>query len=91
MLPEQDLGQVPWAEVAVDLIGTWTIKIKGRATQEVFTPPIIDTASNLVKLVQIDNKTIENIKMMFLNTWLSIYLQLEHVIHNMNFKACLKC
>ena len=48
LLPEQDVGTVPWAEVAVDLIGPWTVKIRGRTTQEVFALTIIDTASNLV-------------------------------------------
>ena len=53
LLPEQDVGIVPWAEVAVDLIGPWNLKIRGKTTQEVFELTIIDTASNLVELVQI--------------------------------------
>ena len=32
LLPEQDVGTVPWAEVTVDLIGPWTMKIRGKAT-----------------------------------------------------------
>ena len=34
LLPEQDVGMVPWAEVEVDLIGPWTMKIRGKTTQE---------------------------------------------------------
>ena len=57
LLPEQDIGTVTWAEVAVDLIGPLTVRIRGKKTQEVFALTIIDTDSNLVELVQIDNKT----------------------------------
>ena len=32
LLPEQDVGILPWAEVAVDLIGPWTVKIRGKTT-----------------------------------------------------------
>ena len=68
LLPEQDVGTVPWAEVAVDLIGPWNVKIRGKTTQEVFALTIIDTASNLVELVQIENKTSENVARRFHNT-----------------------
>ena len=73
MLPEQDIATVPWAEVAVDLIGPWTVKIRGKTTQEVFVLTIIDTALNLVELVQIENKTSENVARRFHNTWLARY------------------
>ncbi|MFN9957310.1 MAG: hypothetical protein ACK55I_29750, partial [bacterium] len=56
LLPERDIEMVPWAEVAVRLIVLWTVKIRGTTTQEVFTLTIICTASNLVDLLQIDNK-----------------------------------
>ena len=65
---------VPWDEVAVDLIGQWTVKIIGKTTQEVFALTIIDTASNLVELVQIDNKSSEHFLRRFHNTWLARYL-----------------
>ena len=32
LLPEQDVGIVPWAEFAVNLIGLWTVKIRGKTT-----------------------------------------------------------
>ena len=32
LLPEQEVGTVPWAEVAVDLIGPWTVKNRGKTT-----------------------------------------------------------
>ena len=64
---------VTWEEVAVDLIGPWTVKIRGKTTQKVFALIIIDTTSNLVELVQIDNKSSENIARSFYNTWLARY------------------
>ena len=48
LLPEQDVVIVPWDEVAVYLIGMWTVKIRGKTTREVFALTIIDNASNLV-------------------------------------------
>ena len=34
LLPEWDVGIVPWAEVAVDLIGPWTVKIRGKQLEK---------------------------------------------------------
>ena len=82
LLPEQDVWIVPWAEVAVDLKGPWTVKIRGKTTQEVFALTIIDTASNLVELVQIKSKTFKNVARRFHNTWLARYLQPKRVIHS---------
>ena len=73
---------MPWDEVSVDLIGLWTVKIRGKTTREVFALTIIDTTSNLVELVQIENKTLENVARRFHNTWLARYPQPERVIHN---------
>ena len=82
MLAEQDVVTVPWAEIAVDLVWPWTVKIRGKTTQEVFALTIIDTASNLVELVQIESKMSENVARRFHNTWLARYPQPERVIHN---------
>ena len=72
---------LPWAEVSDDLIGPWTLNIIVTTNQEVFALTIIYTASNLVELVQIDNKTADNIARRFHNTLLSKYAQPELVIH----------
>ena len=47
-----------------------------------FALTIIDTALNLVELVQIENKTSENVARRFHNTWLVRYPQPECVIHD---------
>ncbi len=46
----------PWEEVAIDLIGPWTVKVNNRKV-EFNALTCIDTASNLVELIRIDNKT----------------------------------
>jgi hypothetical protein len=46
----------PWEEVAIDLIGPWKVKVNGQQV-EFDELTCIDTASNLVELIRIDNKT----------------------------------
>ena len=46
----------PWEEVAIDLIGPWMVKINNRKV-EFNALACIDTASNMVDLIRIDNKT----------------------------------
>ena len=58
------------------------MKIRGKTTQDVFALTIVDTASSLVELVQIESKTSKNVARRFHNTWLARYPQPEHVIHN---------
>ena len=58
------------------------MKIRGKKTREVYALTIIDTASNLVELVQIDNKSSENIARRFNNTWLARHPQPKSVIHD---------
>lgn len=63
---------LPWREVAVDLIGPWTLNIRGIETSfRALT--IIDTVTNLVELVRLDNKTSAHVALCFENTWLARY------------------
>ena len=82
LLPERDVEQVPWSEVACDLIGPWTMKLPRKETREVFALTIIDTASNLVELVKIENKTSAHIRRKFHNTWLARYPCPKRIIHD---------
>ena len=50
----------PWGEVAIDRIGLWTVKVHNRKV-ELNALTCIDTASNLVELIRIDNKTSHHI------------------------------
>jgi hypothetical protein len=56
LLPKQEVQFAPWEEVAINLIGPW--KVKANSQQVEFNAlTCIDTASNLVKLIRVDNKT----------------------------------
>ena len=72
LLPEREVRIAPWEEVAIDLIGPWTVKINGRKV-EFNALMCIDTASNLVELVRIDNKTSLHIRNKFMQSWLARY------------------
>ena len=71
-LAPREANAHPWREVAVDLVGPWKITINNVET-EFRALTIIDTVTNLVELVRIDNKTSEHVAMHFENTWLSRY------------------
>jgi hypothetical protein len=62
----------PWEEVAIDLIGPWKVKVNGQQV-EFNALTCIDTASNLVKLICIDNKTAKHIHDKFTQSWLCGY------------------
>jgi len=56
-MPEREMRIAPWTEVAIDLIGTWKIKVNRRVV-EFNALACIDTASTkLVELIRIDEKT----------------------------------
>ena len=72
LLPEREVRAAPWEEVAIDLIGPWTVKVNG-CKVEFNALTCIDTASNLVELVHIDNKTSLYILNKFMQSWLARY------------------
>ena len=69
LLPKQEVWIAPWEEVAIDLIGPWKVKINGQQV-EFNALTCIDTASNLVELIRIDNKTAKHIHDKFTQSWL---------------------
>jgi hypothetical protein len=62
----------PWRDVAVDLVGPWTLTIGGYE-HKFMALTIIYMVTNLVELVRLDNKTSEHVAVHFENTWLSSY------------------
>ncbi len=69
LLPKQEVRIAPWEEVAIILIGPWKVKVNGQQVEfNAFT--CIEMASNLVELIRIDNKTAENIRDKFTQSWL---------------------
>jgi hypothetical protein len=62
-----------WEEVAVNLIGPWSITIEGMGTIHAHALTMIDTTSTLLEIKRIENKTSSHITMLFENKWLSCY------------------
>jgi transposase InsO family protein len=81
LLPEREVRVAPWEEVAIDLIGPWKVKVSNKLV-EFSALTIIDTASNLVELVRIDNKTSTHIKDKFAQTWLCRYPRPVRCVHD---------
>jgi hypothetical protein len=72
LLPPREALMMPWHEVAVDLIGPWTIKLHGQELKfSALTS--IDTVTNYPELTRINNKTSEHVAQQFENSWLSRY------------------
>ena len=71
-LAGREVSLLPWRDVAVDLIGPWTLYVAG---QEVsfMALTIIDVVTNLVEIIRISNKTSAQVSLQFENTWLSRY------------------
>jgi transposase InsO family protein len=68
-------------DVAVDLIGPWTLSIGNRKLRfRALT--IIDMVTNLVEIVRINKKTAAHVAMHFKNTWLSRYPRPLNCIHD---------
>ena len=80
-LPAREACTHPWREVAVDMIGPWTLTIEGQR-MEFRALTIIDTVTNLVEIVRADDKRSETIARLFGNTWLSRYPRPMKVIHD---------
>jgi transposase InsO family protein len=72
---------LPWQDVAVDLIGPWTLAI-GDQKLKFSALTMIDMVTNLVEVVRVNNKTAAHIAMHFENTWLSRYPRPLNVIHD---------
>eukprot|EP00977_Amphora_coffeiformis_P006986 scaffold1513_cov100-Amphora_coffeaeformis.AAC.35 len=78
--PRNDVAS-PWEEVAVDLIGPWTINLpEGNLSLRALT--MIDTTTTLTECVRIDNKTAAHVAMHFTNQWLSRYPRPLRCVHD---------
>ncbi len=70
----------PCEEVAINIIGSWEVKVNGR-TVEFNALTCLDTASNLVKLIRIDNETAKHIHDKYMQCWLCCYPQPICCVH----------
>ncbi len=67
--PKQEVQIAPWEEVTSNLIGPWRVKVNGQQV-EFHALTCIDKASNLVKLIHIDNETAKHIRNKLIQSWL---------------------
>jgi transposase InsO family protein len=72
-LPPRNATEVPFEQVAVDLIGPWTIDIPGYGLVKFRALTIIDQATTLSEIVRIDRKSSAHVTMHFENQWLARY------------------
>lgn len=80
-LPEREMKEAPWTEVAVDCIGPWTIEVNGQQC-ELKALTCIDTVTNLVELVRLDNGTAEHCRDKFTQAWLARYPLPARCVHD---------
>lgn len=80
-LPEREMHEAPWTEVAVDCIGPWKIEVNGQEC-ELNALTCIDTCTNLVELVRLDNKTAEHCRDKFSQSWLARYPLPTRCVHD---------
>jgi transposase InsO family protein len=81
LLPEREIRSEPFEEVAVDLIGPWTIQIRGKP-YEFRALTSIDTVTALVEICQIKNKTADHVSRKFAQSWLARYPWPIRCIHD---------
>ena len=80
-LPPREARLVPWEEVAVDLIGPWSIHV-GNMELKFQALTCIDTTTNLVELVRLDDKQGNTVATKFDHTWLARYPWPTRIIHD---------
>jgi transposase InsO family protein len=77
----REAGLLPWSEVAVDMIGPWTLEVSDRK-KKFSALTIIDLVTNLVEIVHVNSKTTAAITAHFVNTWLTRYPKPISCVHD---------
>ena len=72
LLPGRDVNINPWHEVAVDMIGTWSIEIRDK-WYKFNALTSIDLVTNLVDIIRVDRKTSAKIRSKWEQSWLARY------------------
>ena len=80
-LPPRHVPLLPWDAVAIDLIGPWKAKLQGNDI-EFNALTRIDPVTNLVEMIQLENKTSSHVAQQFANVWLSCYPRPNRCIHD---------
>ncbi len=80
-LPKREVWSILFEECAADLIGPWTVQVRGRP-YEFMTLTSIDTVTNLVELIRIDNKVSNTVARKFAQCWLTRYPWPQRCVHD---------
>jgi hypothetical protein len=80
-LPEQKVRLIPFEECAMDLIGPWTVQVRGNL-YEFKALTVIDTVIILVKLIRIDDKRSKTVARKLAQCWLTCYPWPQHCVHD---------
>jgi hypothetical protein len=77
----REAGLLPWSEIAVDMIGPWTLQVGDRA-EKFSALTVIDLVTNLVEIVRVNNKSSSAVTAHFVNAWLARYPKPMSCIHD---------
>jgi hypothetical protein len=69
-LAAREAALTPWSKIAVHTMGPWTLQV-GNQRVEFKALTIIDTVTNLIELVRLDNSSATHDALQFENTWLA--------------------
>jgi hypothetical protein len=80
-LPECKIRLIPFEECATNLIGPWTVQVCGNP-YEFEALSVIDTVTNLVKLIRTDDKRSKTVTRNFAQCWLTRYPWPQCCVHD---------
>ncbi len=80
-LLEQEVRLIPFEECTTDLIRPWTIEVRGNP-YKFKALAVIDTVTNLVELIRIDDKRSKTVARKFAQCWLTHYLWPQGCVHD---------
>jgi transposase InsO family protein len=80
-LAAREAALTPWSDLSINTIGPWTLQVSNQQV-EFKALTIIDTVTNLVELVRLDNGSAAHAALQFENTWLARYPRPDSVIHD---------
>lgn len=95
-LPARDEDATPFADVALDCIGPWTINVPGFGELKFKALTIIDIATTLIEIARLDHSTSQHAALQFENQWLSRHPRPTRCLYDQGsefigpaFQACL--
>jgi hypothetical protein len=73
LLPTKTHDPKPWYDVAVDLMGPWTLPSSGHIKPPLLVLSIMDMATNFLESIALPDKTARTVAISFDRTWLCRY------------------